>query len=255
MSPVEVVVFPPAGSGPSFFAPLNESTGRLRFRALDLPGKERRCSEPVPTTVEDIVDGCLTDLVRLADVVKPNDTVNLGDTAQPADGRAELAVFGHCFGALLAFQSVLSLERVRPDLKLTLLVSGSPPPGELSWEPYSDAPPDRFVQAMEKVAGYLHPAVKDPDMRDFLLPLMRADVAAHEVFRRPTVPGIGADIVALRGRDDLTVTADAARGWAADTTGSFRLVEPPGGHMYPLDSWDRLRLTLEEILCPDNPTT
>ncbi|MFD0555606.1 surfactin synthase thioesterase subunit [Stackebrandtia endophytica] len=247
MIPAEVVVFPPAGSGPSFYAPLTETVHRLRVRAPDLPGKERRCTEPLPTTVEDIVDGCL------ADVVNVSDRVNVSDMAP--NGPAELAVFGHCFGALLAFQTVLCLERVRPDLTVTLLVSGSPPPGELAWEPYSDAPPDRFVQAMEKVAGYLHPAVKDPDMRDFLLPLMRADVVAHERFRRPPTPSIGADIVALRGRDDSTVSADAARGWAADTTGSFRLVEPPGGHMYPLDSWDRLRSTVEEILCPDSPTT
>lgn len=232
-NPMPVLVFPPAGSGPSFFAPLSESVGRLRFRPVDLPGKERRCTEPIPTTVEDIVAGCLSDV------------------AKEADGRADLAVFGHCFGALVAYQTVVRLERIRPDLGITLLVSGSPPPGELAWEPYSGAPPDQFIRAMERVAGYLHPAVTDPDLRDFLLPLMRADVAAHESFRRAARPSIGADIIALRGRDDATVTADAARGWAADTTGSFRLVEPPGGHMYPLDSWGRLRLTLEDVLCPD----
>jgi surfactin synthase thioesterase subunit len=153
-----VACFPPAAAGPSFYAGLRDSSA-LTVAAVDLPGKEKRCTEPPPDTVEAIVDECLPQLKALA------------------AEHDQLILFGHCFGALLAHRAATVLDG---PAALGLVASGSPPPGERDWDDYSGLDAADFVEAMARIAGRRNPALDDPELREFLLPAARADVAAHE---------------------------------------------------------------------------
>lgn len=219
--------FPPAAAGPSFFTGLRVSAA-MSIVAVDLPGKEKRCTETAPDTVEAIVDRCLPQLEALA--------------AEHDD----LILFGHCFGALLAHRAATLLDGAVP-ARLSLVVSGSPPPGIRDWDDYSELDDAAFVAAMARVSGRRNPALEDPALREFLLPTARADVAAHERYR-PESGTLSIPVLALRGDRDALVTDDRARAWAEETTGPFTARDLPGDHLYLLENWNELEAVLKEAL-------
>lgn len=222
-----VACFPPAGAGPSFYAGLRGSSA-LTVAAVDLPGKEKRCTEPPPDTVEAVVDACLPQLESLA------------------DGHEQLILFGHCFGALLAHRAAVLLDGAA---KLSLAVSGSPPPGRRDWEDYSGLDAPAFVDAMARIAGRRNTALDDPELREFLLPTARADVAAHERYR-PAAQALAIPVLALRGQSDALVADADNRDWKRETTGPFTTRDIPGDHLYLVDRWAELEAALKEELCP-----
>jgi surfactin synthase thioesterase subunit len=76
----------------------------------------------------------------------------------------------------------------------------------------------------------------DPEMRELILPTLRADVELHENYVPSTDEPLGVPITSVRGSDDELVTSDEAAAWAKVTSRDFALVELPGGHMYLTES-------------------
>src|SRR5213075_1525674 len=103
--------FPPAGAGPSFFQAWPDAAPALRFAAVELPGKERRFAEPPATSMAELLDAIAEDVLR-----------EVGTA-----GRA--GVFGHSFGALVAYEIARLVARERPGTELTLFASGAARPG------------------------------------------------------------------------------------------------------------------------------
>ena len=157
-------------------------------------------------------------------------------------------MFGHSFGAILAYETVRHALADDPGLDLTLVVSGSPKPGVLRGTRISGRPDDEFVAGVREIAGYQHPALDDPDLRDLLLPLLRTDVALHEAYQPTDTGPLSIPIIAVRGVDDDVVSRAHADEWAQFTSGGFRVEEIPGGHMYLVDEWPQLLARVERCV-------
>jgi surfactin synthase thioesterase subunit len=102
------------------------------------------------------------------------------------------------------------------------------------------------VARVRELAGYAHPALDHPQLREVLLPTLRADVAMHESYRPPSSRRIAAPITSIRGSSDDLVSAEEAAQWSAATTAECRMVEVSGGHMYLVDSPPTLMRVLEQ---------
>jgi surfactin synthase thioesterase subunit len=224
---VPVLCFPPAGAGASFYHRWRGSSPWLEFVPVELPGRERRFAEMPHTDLEDLV-------AQLA--------AELDDRAGDA---SRLVVFGHSFGAILAYETVRALLRRDETRDLVLVVSGSTAPGRPRGRPLADLPDDELVPALRRMTGHHNPALDDPDLRELLLPVMRLDVKMHESYRPAAQQPLAVPIVALRGRQDELVSARAAAEWRTFTREGFSMAELPGGHMYLEDSW-RLAIDLIE---------
>jgi len=226
-----VLCCPPAGAGPSFFNAWTRASGLLRIVPVELPGRERRFTEPLHTDLATLLPQLLHEL-------------------DPAIVRApRLVVFGHSFGAVLGYELVHALRARDRAQRLVLVASGSPEPGTPRPGRLTGLPDDEFVATLRRITGHHDPALDDPELRQLVLPIVRADVEAHERYR----PHAGREpldvpVVAARGRRDALVSAGELAGWAAVTTGEFRAVEFDGGHMYPVDGWRRVLRLLESVL-------
>lgn len=218
-----VLCLGPAGAGPSFFRDWKGPTADMHVAPIGIPGRERRFGEPAQH-----------DMVGLLDVIVPE----VLPVARAAD---RVVVLGHCFGAIVAYELCRALSAADPGLVLTLVASGSTRPGVPRGGRITGLPDEEFIAGVEAIAGYSYPALARLELREVLLPPMRADVAMQENYRvdedarRLEIP-----VLAVRGADDTIVDAAKAGQWRAVTTGPFQLAEVEGGHMYLVEGWPRL---------------
>jgi surfactin synthase thioesterase subunit len=158
-----------------------------------------------------------------------------------------VAVFGHCLGAGLAYELTRRLAGRGIEVS-RLYVSGAAGPRNRSVERISELDDEAFLDGVRRIAGYTHPAMNHPEMREVLMPLLRADSAMHENYRSSYAERVDVPITALRGRRDELVSAEEADEWAAETSAGFRALEVDGGHMYLTDHAESLLRTIADDL-------
>ncbi|AYN37730.1 thioesterase [Streptomyces dangxiongensis] len=220
MPSTTILCFPPAGAGPSFFRPWTAHGTDLRIEPVEIPGREKRFGEPEHT-----------DMDALLKVIVP-------ELLATVAGSERVVLFGHSFGAVLAYEAARTMLEREPGLGLTLVASGSTRPGVARGGRITGLPDDEFVEGVQQIAGYRHPALDEPELRELLLPPLRADVAMHEGHvHDESTPPLSVPVVAVRGADDEMVSAEQAGAWREITTGRFRMTEIEGGHMYLVDAW------------------
>jgi len=216
---IPVLCFPFAGAGAGAFRRAQEyPSGTIRICPLQLPGREERFGEPAYTDAGAAVD----DLLPIAlDLV---------------DGSPAVAVFGHSLGAVLAYELAHRLaQRPRPRL-VRVFVSGSPGPWTRRKPRATGMSDEDFLRQVRGFAGYTHPALEHPELRELLLPTLRADVQMHENYAAAPGRLLDVPITSIRGAADELVSAEQAAEWQGATTAGCRLREVPGNHMYLVDS-------------------
>jgi len=211
---IPLLCLPFAGAGASFYRPWRRlDVATIEVHPLQLPGREERLAE-VPCVDFETAVACL--LPSVLEVAR----------------RYPVALFGHSFGAVLAYELARKALEHDQDLVLHLIVSGSPVPWDGRRERASDCGDDEFVNRVEEFAGYCHPALRISELRELLLPALRADVHMHEHYSPRSATRLAVPITSVRGHDDHLVSAERACRWREATSLRFDAVELPGGHMY-----------------------
>ncbi|OXM45004.1 thioesterase II family protein [Amycolatopsis alba] len=229
MSRIPLVCAPFAGSGAAFFRPWRTlAHSDLEIVPVRLPGRERRIREQpyrdVRQAAEDLLPGLLTEI----------------------GGAGQVALFGHSLGAVLAYELGHLLAGTPSVTVVSLVVSGSPGPWTRRELRATGLPDSEFVARVGELAGHHDAALEDPEVRQMVLPTLRADVEMHENYRPGTDTPLAAPITAVRGRDDSLVSAEQAGEWAKATSREFVLRELPGEHMYLADSAAEVLRVVEE---------
>ncbi|GLF99157.1 thioesterase II family protein [Streptomyces yaizuensis] len=218
--PFPLVCLPFAGSGAGFYRAWQEMAGpqqSVGVIPVQLPGRE-----------ELFLEAPFTDAIEAAALLAPR-------IVELTSGVPDFGIFGHSLGAVLSYEIARELLRIgHPGLR-HLYVSGSPGPGNGRDARATGLRDDEFIARVQEFAGYRHAAFDDPDLRELLLPSLRADVAMHENYKPSSDEPLDLPVTALRGADDALVTREHARQWSATTSAGFRYIELPGGHMYLSD--------------------
>lgn len=186
---------------------------------MQLPGREERLREPVPT-----------DLAVLADeIVGRIDPLT----------QTPYALYGHSMGALLAFEIVRRLESVgRPAPTLAFLAGYGAPHLFRSRNRLHTLRHDELIAELRRTRAIPAPVLDEPELMGLLAPILRADLAmcAAYVSRPVDEITVSAGISAFAGADDPEVPVAAVAAWAEVTSGPFRLRVLPGGHFFVADA-------------------
>lgn len=190
--PARLFCFPYSGSGASSFSAWPAAIDDVEVFAVQFPGRENRLAEPHYGTYENLVADLVGPLMPLLD--RP------------------FAFFGHCAGALLAFETVVRLAGLGLPQPECLLVSGMPAPHEASR--------DRMLTMTEsELRAELESVVRGrgieprPDMIGLGMAVLLRDLAAARAYRRVEPLPVACRIVALHWRDDPDMSLDRLEEW------------------------------------------
>lgn len=205
--------FPYSGASAStFYTWANSLPTAIEVCPVELPGRGTRLTEPLHNRLARLVETAAQGLLPALD--KP------------------FALFGHSMGALVSFELARYLRRygVEP---VHLFVSGHGAPQLPDEEPPIHALPEaEFVARVRGLNGTPDEVWQHPELRDLLIPILRADFAMCETYQFQPDEPLRHPISALAGLGDPYVSRGHMEGWRAHTAGAFSLRMFPGDHFY-----------------------
>ncbi|MFC8968293.1 thioesterase II family protein [Streptomyces sp. NPDC057094] len=213
---------PFSGSGASAFSAWPATVGDAEVCPVQFPGRENRLAHPHYGTYEQLA-------ASLVDALTP-----LLDTP--------FAFFGHCAGALPAYESVLLLAELGLPTPQCLFVSGQPAPHEAARDRMLSLTDDELRTELETFlrGRGIEPR---PDMIDMGMFVLLRDHAAAGAYRRTEPARVDCPVVVLHWSQDHDVSLEDLQGWRhyADSV-EIRVVE--GGHYDFMDAPQDLLTTL-----------
>ncbi|AOR31297.1 thioesterase [Streptomyces fodineus] len=218
---LRLLCLPHAGGSAGFFHDWGHAFGDdVEVLAARYPGRQERIAEEPCGSVEELADALADELTPLLDT--------------------PLAVFGHSMGASVGYELALRLKARHQAAPALLMVSCRKPPHLLTPRTAALADDTALMAEVRRLGGTDAALLADPDLRELVLPAIRADFAA--VARYTARPGIALDcpVAGYLGADDPDITADDMAGWAGLAPKGFALTVLPGGHFYPVDRRDAL---------------
>jgi pyochelin biosynthesis protein PchC len=237
MASVRLVCFPHAGAGASSYRLWPSLLPRsVEVLAAQLPGREDRLREAPLRDWEELVAATVAGL-------RPH-------VALP------FALFGHSMGAALALDVARTLEASGGPPPRHVFVAGRPGPGQVFWHgPLLATLGDdgAFLAALRQRYGSGGDGLEDPEIRDVVLPGLRADVAALE--SRPDTMGapLGCPITAYGGAADPSTTVEGLAAWRQATSRGLQVHVLPGGHFFLDESRGALVADVRETLAALDP--
>lgn len=185
--------------------------------AAQYPGHGDRLGDPPRDEVGAIAEEIVADLTPLP----------------PAD----LLLFGHSFGSAVACEVARRCPGAGLDVAL-LVASSAWAPGDPARPPRDEhLLPDEELWGRLVDLGGIDPGIaSQTELRDLLLPAMRADIAAHERYLACQDPvSLHCDVHVCIARGDPLVPVLAGRHWGRLTTGRTSLDIRRGGHFHAFD--------------------
>lgn len=178
---------------------------------MQYPQRGDRLSHPAAATVPELA----------------NDLFDAADWA----GVGSIRLFGHCMGAVVAFEFARIAERNGVAID-ALWVSASEAPSAVAAAPALPMAESEILDEMVDLGGTDEALLADEDFVELLLMAVRADYAAFNRYACEADVTIAADIYALGGESDHRISEDMLRRWESHTTGAFTCSMFVGGHFY-----------------------
>ncbi len=206
--------FPYAGGSGAVFRAWPKALPGVDVRPVQLPGRAGRFREAPHTRVRALAVAACDGLQE-----------HLGEP---------FALFGHSFGALVAFELARELRRRGGPQPVHLFISARRGPRRPDpVPPLHGLSDDRFLAEVRSRYGGIPDAVlEEPELLALLLPTLRADLQAVETYTYEPEPPLEVPISAFGGLNDPWAGLEDLEAWQDETRGRFTLTRFPGGHFY-----------------------
>lgn len=215
MATLRLLCLPFAGAGAGAFRGWADSLPtHVEAFAAQLPGREDRLGEQPIVEWQDMLDA-------LADCVAELHP-------QPT------AIFGHSLGGLAGFELARRMQRDAGAPLVHVFVSARPWPGfpAPSLAPLWSAGDDALLAGMAQRFGALPASLSHPDIRDVVLPALRADLRLLDDHRHAPGPPLACPLTVFAGAHDPGTSGDSLTGWQSETASTFSLESFDGGHFF-----------------------
>ncbi|MCB5163532.1 alpha/beta fold hydrolase [Streptomyces bambusae] len=211
---LSLLVLPHAGGNAHAYAEWREHLpADVRLLIGQYPGRGARFSEPLPESVDDLAGPVVA--------------------ALPADA-GELVVLGHSMGSLVAFEVVRALQAAGRTPRALIASACRAPflanPCAVHPELLDD---DALVAAIKERGGTDDGILDEPELREIVLPSIRADFAIDDVYCcADRGVRVACPVTVIGGDADPVAPAENLHHWSEVTDHGFTRQVLPGGHFY-----------------------
>lgn len=203
---------PFAGGSSYSYRDLQCHADGVHFVALELPGRGRRFSEPLLTSLPDMEEELF------------------GQIRDRLDGA--YALYGHSLGACLGYLLVKRIIRERCPPPRRLFVSGREAPSLPRKEKGRHLlPRAQFIEVLKRFEGTVPEVLANQEMMDLFEPVLRADLQALDAYAYEKTEPFAVPITVMRGTEENVSRDDALR-WQDETTRKIDFLEFSGGHFF-----------------------
>ena len=151
------------------------------------------------------------------------------------------ALFGHSFGALVAFETCRRLVAIDAPLPALLFVSGFPAPQHpVDNRGVHELSDDDLLDETRTYEGTPDVVLADVELRRMLVPVIRADFKVCETYRYRDAAPLPVDIIAFAGDRDRDASPERMVGWHEQTSERFTLHRISGNHFFVVDARDEV---------------
>ena len=217
---LRLVCLPFAGGGASVY----ESLARLlphsiEVLALQLPGREERTREDPPNDVLKLAAAC-------AVAVRPYLNV-------------PYALYGHCAGALLAYEMAHEVGQRFGVWPKCLVAAAQPAPHlPVTRSPLHELPDEQLIEVIRERDGLPTKIADKSELISLLLPLLRSDFTLWEQYQYRQRDPLPCPVTTVRGRTDGLVDVSDTKPWGAHSSAGWSELLVEGGH-YFINTLDR----------------
>ncbi|UUX48464.1 thioesterase domain-containing protein [Nisaea acidiphila] len=206
-----LVCFAPAGAGAGFFRGWADSLPDLRIVPVQLPGREERFGEALQ---ENAIEMARQIALAIA-----------------GEGWSRPHLLGYSFGALLAFETALQLERSGHAVAGVIAMARAAP--QSAPQPsVADLPDGDFLDYVRGLGGLPPEFEEMPELAELMLPAIRADFRANDGYARPEEERLACPVVTIAGASDPATSEGRDADWATRSMAKHQLIRVEGGHFF-----------------------
>lgn len=204
-----LIGIPHAGAGPSAFRAWFDSVdSSIELALIHLPGRERRIATAPIADLRYLVN-------EIADAVMP-------ELSKP------YGIFGHCFGALVAFELARCLRRGSVSQPVSLIVSNSAAPHlHAIASDANDLSDEQLVAHMRRLGDTPTELLENQEWLEIVLPTLRADLLAVRTYDYESDLPLQCSVHALIQEDAHNLSVEEVDQWSHQTDGAFHLHRLP----------------------------
>nr|WP_232327764.1 alpha/beta fold hydrolase [Kibdelosporangium sp. MJ126-NF4] len=221
-SAARLFCFPYSGAGASMFSRWPRHIGDMEVCPIQLPARENRRSEPHFGTYHDLASAAAASLEPYLD--RP------------------FILFGHCAGALAAYELAVFLAENDMPTPSGLVISAQAAPHDCPYDRLLDLSDDELSAELATVltaqGGVAHPV-----LIQLALGVLKQDLDASRAYRRPSPVPVPTALTVLHWADGTEISEDKLREWQHYSE-SYELTVLPGGHHDLLSAPDALLTAL-----------
>lgn len=206
--------FPYSGAAASIYYNWSDTLPNfIEVCPVQYPGRGTRVMEPLLHRLADLVENAYQGLSPFFDL--------------------PYAFFGHSLGAQVAFELARRVTEQGLKSPVYLFISGHTAPQWPEHEsPLYALPEDDFIARLRSLNGTPDEVLNNLELRELLLPILRADFEVSETYQYQPGPPLNCPICACGGIQDSFVTRESLEGWRIHTTSRFSVRMFPGDHFY-----------------------